>query len=115
MTHIDQHICLPMLRSDVEAVLKLGQRGPRITDRGGHRAYARIKLAIMTRPAYTKKPGEKNSFWKAGIVFVVDSCGPLRAMMVAPRMHRRQPILPKKVSVSPRKMLDKIALKTSRL
>ena len=47
------------------------------------------------------------------MLFTVASWGPLRATMVAPRMLRRQPILPKKVRRSPRKMLDRIALRES--
>lgn len=87
--------------------------------------------AMTVSEAYTRKPGEMNSALNSRIVVVVDSCGPLRAMtsrqhsskaqesranvpmITAPIMQRAQPSFPKSVSVSLRKILERIAAKTT--
>jgi hypothetical protein len=49
----------------------------------------------------------------SGIVDTAWSFGPLTAMMVAPRTHRKQPTLPKKLSRSLRNMDERTAEMTT--
>ena len=56
-----------------------------------------INAVVIHAPPYARNQGARNNFRKATMVVTDCSWGPLRAIMIAPRMHCTQPIQPKPV------------------
>lgn len=70
----------------------------------------RPKLTTVTMLSQLRNKGLMNDLRNSGMVAAAEADGPLSAMTTAPMMHRAQPILPKKVSFSLRKMEERMAL-----
>lgn len=71
------------------------------------------RAVAMRTPPNARNQGARNSFLNASMVETDCSCGPLSAMITAPRMHCVQPIQPKSVSFSLRKKCERMAQMTT--